>query len=128
PDQGHRVLQPRRLTERAFEGTRQWSAFYQPKAPKTITLEEPEQMIHPGLLPVLVDATRDYIEEKGGRQVLLTTHSPNLLDMFEPESIVAATFDEGISNFAPIADRQLSLIKENLFSAGELMVREGILR
>lgn len=104
------------------------TAFYQPKAPKKITLEEPEQMIHPGLLPVLVDATKDYLDERTGRQVMLTTHSPNLLDLFDPESIVAATFDDGVSAFAPIAERQLSLIKENLFSAGELMVREGILQ
>ena len=104
------------------------TAFYQPRAPRTITLEEPEQMIHPGLLPVLVDATKDYLDEKAGRQVLLTTHSPNLLDMFSPDSIVAATFADGVSSFAPMADRQLNLIKENLLSAGELMVREGILQ
>lgn len=103
------------------------TAFYQPKAPSRITLEEPEQMIHPGLLPVLVESSRDYLEEKvDKRQLLITTHSPSLLDMFKADDILAASYEDGVSTFAPIAERQLELIKDNLFTAGELLVREGI--
>jgi predicted ATPase len=104
------------------------TAFYQPRAPARITLEEPEQMIHPGLLPVLLDAARDYLEiTQTSRQTFFTTHSPALLDMFAPESIIGATFEDGVSKFAPISVRQLEVIKERLFSAGELLVAEGIM-
>lgn len=104
------------------------TAFYQPKAPDRITLEEPEQMIHPGLLPVLVDSSLDYLEEEDpNRQIIITTHSPNLLDLMPPESIIGASFNDGVSDFEPISYRQLSVIQDNLFSAGELLVKEGIL-
>jgi predicted ATPase len=104
------------------------TAFYQPRAPQRITLEEPEQMIHPGLLPVLLDASRDYLD--GGRtprQTLFTTHSPTLLDQFEPTSIIATKFEKGVSKFAKISSRQVDVIKRRLFSAGELLVTEGII-
>lgn len=104
------------------------TAFYQPKAPVRITLEEPEQMIHPGLLPVLVDAIGDYtFDSTPKRQVIITTHSPNLLDLFPPEAIIGARFEDGVSQFAPISSRQLQIVKERLFSAGDLLVTEGIL-
>lgn len=103
------------------------AAFYQPVAPMRITLEEPEQMIHPGLLAVLVEAVADYVEEDNqDHQILLTTHSPNLLDLFDPEAIIGARFDEGVSTFGPISSRQLAVIKDRLFSAGDLLVAEGI--
>lgn len=104
------------------------TAFYQPKAPRRITLEEPEQMIHPGLLPILVDAARDYLDDgKKGRQCFFTTHSPNLLDMFDARNIIGAKFEDGVTKFNPISGRQLKLVRERLFTAGELLVAEGIL-
>lgn len=103
------------------------TAFYQPKAPVRITLEEPEQMIHPGLLPVLLDASRDYVEARPNvRQTFFTTHSPGLLDMFKPTSIIGAMFEDGVSKFHPLSDRQMKIVKEQLFSPGELLLAEGI--
>ncbi len=103
------------------------TAFYQPSAPARITLEEPEQMIHPGILPILVDASRDYLElDDGTRQTIFTTHSPSLLDLFPPENIIASGYEDGVSHFSRISERQLSIIKDELFSAGELLIAEGI--
>lgn len=106
------------------------TAFYQPKSPKRITLEEPEQMIHPGLLPVLVDASRDYLESgrNSARQIFMTTHSPNLLDPFEPESVIGCSFSDGVSRLARMSERQLQFVRSKLFSAGELLVAEGIMQ
>lgn len=102
------------------------TAFYQAKAPGRITLEEPEQMIHPGLLTVLIESGRDYLEVNPERQILYTTHSPVLLDMFDIDSIIGANFQDGISVFAPMSDRQKGIVESKLFSAGELLVTEGI--
>lgn len=102
------------------------TAFYQPNAPLRITLEEPEQMIHPGLLPVLIDAARDYLDDDNkNRQIIVTTHSPNLLDIFDPTSIIGAHYEDGVSSFSAISERQLKIVTERLFSAGELLVAEG---
>lgn len=102
------------------------SAFYQPNAPLKIALEEPEQMIHPGLLPVLVDAARDYsLSSDRDNQLFLTTHSPNLLDLFDADDIIRAQFKDGVTVCGPILHRQKDLISRSLFSAGEIMIAEG---
>ena len=103
------------------------TAFYQPNAPIRITVEEPEQMVHPGILPILVESSRDYLDVSGGgRQTIFTTHSPTLLDMFSPENIIASYYEDGVSKFSPISSRQIGIIKRQLFSAGELLLAEGI--
>ena len=102
------------------------TAFYQPRAPRKVTLEEPEQMIHPGLLPVLIDAARDYLDGGEFKQFILTTHSPTLLDLFEPEHVISTSFQDGISKFAPLSQRQLKIVQERLFTVGELLSAEGL--
>jgi len=50
---------------------------------RVVALEEPENCVHPKLLETLVDAMR----EAPAQQVVITTHSPYLLDHVEPEEI-----------------------------------------
>jgi predicted ATPase len=102
------------------------AAFYQVNAPRRIAMEEPEQMIHPGLLPVLKDAADDYASTAIDRQYFMTTHSPNLLDRFDAADIIWMTFEKGVSNASRIDQEKLQLIRDDLFSAGELLVSEGL--
>jgi predicted ATPase len=102
------------------------TAFYQPNAPRVIALEEPEQMVHPGVLPILADAAKEYVSGGiGGRQVFMTTHSPAMLDLFEPEDIIWTKQVDGITRCGPINARQLGAVKNQLFTAGELFTAEG---
>lgn len=102
------------------------TAFYQVKAPRRIALEEPEQMIHPGLLPLLQEAAGDYVNIRPDRQFFITTHSPTFLNQFEPEDIVWVKFDNGITKANRIKASKLQLIKEDLFSPGEILISEGL--
>ena len=101
------------------------TAFYQPDAPSCIALEEPEQMIHPGLLPVLRDAAIDYLDMVSDSQCIITSHSPNFIDLFAPEDIISVVFKNGVSEVGRVSPRQMELIKSQLFSPGELLVSEG---
>jgi predicted ATPase len=111
------------------------TAFYQPSAPYKIGVEEPEQMIHPGALQVIAEAVSDFTNDqaRGGsapfrddaRQVFLTTHSPSLLDAFEPEYIIWTRLRGGVTKSGPVSDRQTELIKQQLFSPGEILLAEG---
>jgi predicted ATPase len=103
------------------------TAFYQPNAPSIIALEEPEQMVHPGVLPLIADAVHEFVGKKDTtkNQVFITTHSPTLLDLFEPESLIWTTFSEGVTRCGRIGARQRDLIKTQLFSAGEILLSEG---
>ena len=73
---------------RASNGTVQLIAYYillnQPELPSVITIEEPERNLHPGALKDIA-----YILEKLAErtQVIITTHSSQLLDAFSSKSL-----------------------------------------
>ncbi len=98
-------------------------AVYQSNAPTLVTLEEPETAIHPGAAAVLVDA----FKEAGLRlQILITTHSPDLLDRFEVDDLLAVSRIRGVTNIAPITESQRLAIRDRLFTAGEIHRLEGL--
>ena len=99
------------------------TALFQEPAPSLIGLEEPELAIHPGAMAVLSDT----MEEAALRgQVLVATHSPNLIDRLPIESIRAVTSEEGSTTVGKIAQHQLASVHERLFLAGELHSMEGL--
>ena len=104
------------------------TAFYQPSAPGKIGIEEPEQMIHPGALSILFEAMESFINNSNRihRQIFVTTHSPTLIDLFNPDDIIWAKFKKGVTECGHINKRQLDVIKQHLFSAGELLIAEGL--
>ena len=99
------------------------TALFQDPAPSLIGLEEPELAIHPGAMAVLSD-TMTEASLRG--QVLVATHSPELIDRLPIESIRAVTAEEGSTKAGKVADHQLESVRENLFTAGELHSMEGL--
>lgn len=100
------------------------TALYQPQRPDVLAMEEPEQTINPGVLAVLAEAIE---ETSRTSQVLVTTHSPELLDKFEDPSVVMAVeMENGITRIGPISEDQRMAVRERLFSLGELMSVEGL--
>jgi hypothetical protein len=85
-----------------------------------IGIEEPEGTIHPGAAAVLMDAI---IEASKSRQIVLTTHSPELLDhegvSEEDIYVVSSELNETHIGHADEASRKA--IKEKLLTAGELL-------
>lgn len=52
-----------------------------------IGIEEPENGLHHQLLSPFATAIQSYVRERKGPQVLLTTHSPYLVDALRPEEV-----------------------------------------
>ncbi len=99
------------------------AALFQEPSPSLTCLEEPELAIHPGAMAVLSDT----MEEAALRgQVLVATHSPDLIDRLPIDSIRAVTAKDGSTKVGAIADHQLKSVKEDLFSPGELHSMEGL--
>ena len=99
------------------------TALFQEPAPSLIGLEEPELAIHPGAMAVLSDTMR---EAALRGQVLVATHSPDLIDRLPIESVRAVTAEGGSTKVGKVAENQLVSVRENLFSAGELHGMEGL--
>ena len=58
-----------------------------------LCVEEPEHGLHPSVFGPLFDIIRERCPARGGRQVLVTTHSPDLLDAAKPPEVVVADRD-----------------------------------
>ena len=84
-----------------------------PEPPALIGLEEPDRGIHPRLLRDVRDALYRLAypapeDERDPVQVVVTTHSPSMLDLFRdhPEEIVIAQRTNGEAMFERLADRE----------------------
>ena len=73
---------------RASDGTLRLVAYYillnEPELPPLIAIEEPERNLHPGSLTDITNVLEQISEHS---QVIITTHSSQLLDTFNPENL-----------------------------------------
>ncbi len=99
-------------------------ALYQTPHPSLMVIEEPEQTVNPALLALLADAFREASERT---QLLITSHSPHLIDCFEPENIQVVTMQNGETRISPIRASQREAVKEHLLSLEQIMSSEGLL-
>jgi predicted ATPase len=98
-------------------------ALYQEPRPAMIALEEPEQTVNPAILAVIADAIK---EVSKATQVLVTTHSPHLLDQFDPADIRSVELHDGKTKVGPVSSIQFEAVRDRLFTLGELLVSEGL--
>jgi predicted ATPase len=93
--------------------------------PLLIGLEEPEMALHPAAASVLLAALRE-----GARncQVLVTSHSPDLLDNedISSDSLLAVDNVDGLTRIGPIDVAGRSALREKLFTPGELLRQNQI--
>jgi len=86
---------------------------FQPRPPPVLCLEEADRGVHPRLLREVRDALyrlthpASYGEKREPVQIVATTHSPFLLDLFRehPEEIVIATKRGGSATFQRLSER-----------------------
>lgn len=99
------------------------TALYQPNRPSVIAIEEPEQTINPAVLSVVAESIKDV---SNSSQIILTTHSPNFVDHFEPEQLRAVELHENLTKVSTIRSDQQQAVKDKLFTLSELMNVEGL--
>jgi predicted ATPase len=95
-------------------------ALYQSPPKQTLVFEEPEKGIHPGVLAVLAEEFLT-CPSQGRGQVILTTHSPELLNRFEPEMLRVVEIQNYVTRIGPLVQDQLSSVREKLLQPGELL-------
>jgi predicted ATPase len=83
------------LSRFASDGTLKLLAYltvlHDPAPPQFVGLEEPENFLHPRLLPELAEECRAATERS---QLLVTTHSPFFLNALKPEEVRVLYRDE----------------------------------
>jgi len=95
-------------------------AIYQVPRPWFLAFEEPEVTIHPGALDVIVDVLHDATSQS---QVVVTTHSPDMLDSkrVEDRQIRLVSCAQGQTSVMPLGELTRRAIRDRLYSAGELL-------
>lgn len=91
-----------------------------PGSPSPVVIEEPETALHPAAAGILLEALFD---ASNRRQVLVTSHSPDLLDSSQllAEHILAVRADSGTTVVERVDGAGADALRERLFTAGELL-------
>ncbi|MEI6450279.1 MAG: AAA family ATPase [Actinomycetes bacterium] len=92
----------------------------QRKGASLVGIEEPEAALHPAAAGVLLGALREASETT---QVLVTSHSPDLLDdeNIATDSLLAVSANAGATQIAPIDPTGRGALRDRLYTAGELL-------
>jgi predicted ATPase len=85
-----------------------------------LIFEHPEDGIHPGALSLLAEEFQA-APEAGRGQVILTTHSPKLLDYFDAEQIRVVELAGLETRIGFISAEQKEAIRERFLEPGELL-------
>lgn len=101
------------------------AALLQDPSQQFISIEEPEANIHPGALAVLAGV----IDEASLRsQILVTTHSPDMLDHLPVESFLVVEKVGDTTHVGPLDASQVASVRKRLFTPSELFRMEGLQR
>ncbi len=130
------------LAKFASDGTLKMLAYltllYDPGPPQLIGIEEPENHLHPRLLPELAEECR---KAAARSQLLITTHSPYFVNGLQPEELWVLYRDErgftqaqrafdmaGVKEFMENGARLGHLWMEGHFSSGDPLTNAGGLK
>jgi AAA domain, putative AbiEii toxin, Type IV TA system/AAA ATPase domain len=80
-------------------------------------MEQPEDSIHPGLLGKLIDLLRSY---SARTQIVFTTHSPDVLDLLEPDEVMLISAPGGKTTAHRLSAREIRGAKRFLKEKGSL--------
>jgi predicted ATPase len=94
------------------------TAIFDPES-SCLVLEEPENSVHPWVVRIIVEACQEASREK---QVLLTTHSPILVDMVRPRDVWLVSRDARGSHLGRLVDAEPRA--EQFWNSGDLAISE----
>jgi predicted ATPase len=95
-------------------------AVFQRPSPTLLVIEEPEATIHPGALGAVLDLLRRAAKTM---QVIVTTHSPELLDArwITDDNLRIVSWREGASHLLRPSEATRVAMQQHLMGAGELL-------
>lgn len=98
-------------------------ALLQPRRSTIIAVEEPEASLHVAALEALVEMMRSRV---GPGEVILTTHSPELIDFVEPDELRLVRRSAGNTVVSGVSSHSRQVVREDLFTLGELHRAGGL--
>ena len=96
------------------------TAVFQRSKPSLLVIEEPEASIHPGALGSILDVLR---LASRSMQVIVTTHSPEVLDAkwIEDRHLRILTWEHGFTRISRISRTVKTALRQQIMGAGKLL-------
>lgn len=90
-----------------------------------VIIEEPERNIHPYLISKVIDMMKDTSEETEGKQIIITTHNPEIVRVTDVDHLLFIHRDEnGFSRISsPLEKEEVKTFLENDIGVEELYVQ-----
>lgn len=99
------------------------TSLFQRVPPALLVIEEPERAIHLGALRTLVDVLREHSSDV---QVLITTHSADMVDALDLDELRVVWTEDGASHIARVAEHTRIPVREGLITPGELLRSDAL--
>lgn len=101
------------------------TVLHSSQSPRALLVEEPETGIYPRLLQKILAILRDAVKEQEHSQVIMTTHSPYVLDEFKPEEVTLCRKEPDRSiSVHPLSKSKTVQSQLDIFSLGEIWTSE----
>jgi predicted ATPase len=98
----------------------------QEKRPRVLLVEEPENGMHPQRLREVLGILRELIHEQSHTQVVLTTHSPYVLDLFKAEEVTLCMMQSnGEVKTTRLSESPAVKSQIDVFTLGEIWTSAG---
>jgi len=101
------------------------AVVYQNRSPSPLAIEEPAKDIYSrelGLCGVVLKRAR------WSSQVIITTHSPDLIDGLPTSSFLVLEKEKGVTKIGPLIEYQREVLEKKMFSLKELIDIDGLHR
>lgn len=100
--------------------------LHSPQPPRLLLVEEPENGIHPRRLADILRVLKELVQEQNRTQVLLTTHSPYVVDLFRPEQVtLCLKGSDGAVTTHRLSESKSVREQMDIFQLGEIWTAEG---
>lgn len=107
-----RAWSSQEISDGTIQSLAMFCALFDRRSPLTV-IEEPENSVHPWIIRTFIDVCRE-LQDK---QVILTTHSPALLNYLAPKEIMLVWRQEGQTHIKPLTEMEPDV--EHLWESGE---------
>jgi predicted ATPase len=120
---GNREFNAKQMSDGTLRAFSVLLAIKQPKKPSLFVIEEPEVAIHLGALRTLMEILA---QESAGSQIVLTTHSADIVDSVDVKSLRVVWTESGESHVGEVAEHTVATIRGGLITPGELLRADSL--
>ncbi|WP_219417280.1 AAA family ATPase [Pseudonocardia nigra] len=121
--QGNREFLAKQMSDGTLRSFAIFVALLQPVRPRLLVVEEPEVAIHLGALHTLVQILREYSADC---QVIITTHSADIIDDLDLDDIRVVWSEDGASHVSLVAEHSREPVRQGLITPGALLRSDAL--